>query len=388
MDNLLIQDSKILQNLETPKILAQENFEAIKFRACDYIDVLDWDNAVVFSDILEEKLKQVQVENKQDQLYRTILWFWVFKLKMFAFNNLSSSERINLLKEYLATMFSLGLDVKGYIQDALGVYGSLKPIQDDAQNLIIALTKSNERLGSNVEAFKNKNFLPTVANWLKEYQGVLGSEKVGSNNEAGAFHILKFLDNSPFVKFLSIPEKEVLRSILDLYNWLLSPVSYNHEKEKKSATPYMQSQQFELPKQVAEESQNQSLTKKPPLVPLPKNAPVINSMEDISSKTEIINTSQAEALLKKTHTVMPPSQAQSRMNIQDILKSRYEQEEGLHSAGLSIGGGAPQQPKAVQPQPPAPASKTEFTPGRQERQEAQADIDKKLEDLEKRMGIK
>ena len=118
MDNLLIQDSKILQNLETPKILAQENFEAIKFRACDYIDVLDWDNAVVFSDILEEKLKQVQVENKQDQLYRTILWFWVFKLKMFAFNNLSSSERINLLKEYFATMFSLGLDVKGYIQDA------------------------------------------------------------------------------------------------------------------------------------------------------------------------------------------------------------------------------------------------------------------------------
>lgn len=291
-----IKDVKSLKLLESSTFLELENFEAIKYRACDYIDGLDWDYAVEFSKVLEDRLRQVLPRTSQERKFLRVLWFWVVKLRLFAFNSLSSQDRSDFIKHYLLHALSEGLDVKTYINDALAVYGSEKAIQEDVDGLLFALHNSDENIGTS-EEFGSRNFKPTVENWLREYQAVM---RGGAQVEAGAFHIVKFLDSNQFVKLLNLQEREVLKELLDMYNWLLNPFMYARTNEEESkimrvnkgvlGNNYINKQTFTVPEQLQRQQvapRPAPAPKVPPAVPQPKIPPVKKvGMDEIMSGKE------------------------------------------------------------------------------------------------------
>ena len=113
-----------------------------------------------------------------------------------------------------------------YITKALDFYGSIRPLQKEAGSMVNAIKTSTEVFGSNIRAFQDLNFKPTLANWIKEYLSVLTVEGSVNRVAPSSFHIVKFLDSNAYVKLLTKNEKDALREILDLLNLLMEPISY------------------------------------------------------------------------------------------------------------------------------------------------------------------
>ncbi len=250
MDYNKIKNSEDLKNLNASSILDEENFEAIKYRACDYIDSLDWDGAVSFARTLEEKLERLQLDNSEEQIGLNVLRFWVLKLRLFSFSNLSVLEQKDLLKDHAAFIIQSGLDLNRVITRYFSFFASEKIIKEESKSLIFALNNNKENLGTQIDEFQKFNFRPTVGNWIREYQTVFKSS-ADMNMEPGAFHIVKFLDTNSYVKYLTSEEKDVLKELLELYNWLSSPIAYVEERQaaKKETTPYITQERFVIPEE-------------------------------------------------------------------------------------------------------------------------------------------
>ena len=242
MDFSSIKKQINLDELSAAEIFERENFEAIKYAAYNYIDSLDWDNAIQFSIKLERKLAGVSPGSREGVNFYNILVFWILRLRLFAFRSLPIQDRFDLMHNNTVKMLASGLDVKGYVSKALDFYGSQEALQKEIDGVVNALNTSAERLGANV---RDPNFKPTLANWIKEYRATLFAGGT-TRPEAGGFHIVKFIDSNPYVKTLDKKEVEILRQALDLLNLLTDPITYvlpeGHEKNQvKTAQglPYM-----------------------------------------------------------------------------------------------------------------------------------------------------
>ncbi len=283
MDYQKIKNSTNLKDLDPASIFELDNFESIKYYACDCIDSLDWDECLAIANILNSKLTQASVRSKEDQYTAYVLRFWVLKLKLFAFATLPESEKLSLIKDSVAEMYGYGLDVQGVINDYVGFFGSPEAIQKETKSFVQALSGSQKILASDLKRFQGINFKPTVANWIKEYQTVL-RPATGMKLEPGAFHIVKFMDSNQFAKMLSQEDQLILRELLDLYNWLLNPKIYSSNNRVGDSQSYTNTQRFTLPQELDEpEIPDEPIMKLPPVVPAPKNAPSVRPMGDVDT---------------------------------------------------------------------------------------------------------
>ena len=245
--------------------------------------------------------------------------------------------------------------MKGAIFKYIDFYQYDKIIKEDAKIYITALNSSSEFLGSNISQFQQNNFRPTVSNWLKEYQIVINTLNSG-NIQAGAFHIVKFMDTNKYIKYLKTDEQKNLRELLDLYNWLLNPIIYSDDEKIEQPSSYIQSQRFELPREISQPS----APKLPPVAPAPKNAPTLRPMGDMVD-ARIKNNE----LGIKEKTTFPKPQGV----LQSIPTNRRVNPLPEVRPGLSMSPPANyQMPKKEIPV-----------------ENVQEKIDKKLEDLEKRV---
>ncbi len=339
MDFRKIQSSEDLKNLEPSGIFEVSNFESIKYYSCDCIDNLEWDEAVSIARIIDDKLKQVNPKNTEEQFIFRALFFWSYKLKLFVFRNFSASDQNELIKKNIVKMLAFGLDVENYIANALNFYGSEKPIRESVSNIISSINNSSDILGSNFNAFNQADFKPVTSNWIKEYQVVLRVEKAGSNIEPGAFHILKFMDSNQYVRNLNANEKDTLKSLLDLYNWLLQPLIYVVDKE--SSSNYLSSQKNIIPDSVRPSLQT------PPVVAKPVAPPVVPKVKPV--------------------------------NLAEVMKNKDKIDLGSGS-GIRFGGQESNQSISQ--------SANQKNLQGEQKPKAQVDIEKKLEDLKKRKGSK
>ncbi len=72
--------------------------------------------------------------------------------------------------------------------------------------MLSSVSISASALGSNLGAFQQMGFKPTIANWLREYQVIIQSREA-IKTEPGAFHIVKFMDTNKYVRLLKPEER-------------------------------------------------------------------------------------------------------------------------------------------------------------------------------------
>lgn len=349
MDFSKIKNELKLEQISPADLFLPENFESVKYQAYNLIDYLDWDGALIFTNVLGKKLSQIAPENKQQARIHTVLSYWAMRLLLFVYSNLKMAEKKDLIRNHIVYILDLGLDIKRALINFLDIFDSVDIIKDETNQILFDLNNNQENLGD-PEKFSQLNFKPTVANWLIEYQIVVNS--FGMKLEPGAFHIVKFIDSNQHVKYLTPKEKDALRDLLDFYNWLLSPLVFVDSKKASNNILYSNSQQFELPKELRQEDK----VVNPPIIPAPKNQPTQRPMEEIAkisnSKLQI-SDQDARGLAKPL--VKP-------VNIEEILKKK-QAEENSTSSGLRMWNSNP---------PEMPKKPT-------------VDIDKKLEDLKKKV---
>lgn len=351
-NNNLISETKLNLSLEP------ENFENIKFLAYNFIDNKDYDGALNFGKWLDGELKIYKIENNNQLYYFRILEYWVLRLKLFGFSSLGTNETTDLLKKSAVKILINQLDLKRAIYSFLNYYGSDDLILDYSKDFSSALSVNQEILGISQEFITKLNFKPTVENWLKEYSTVLTNQLNGLKVSPGAFNILKFIDNSSYTKYLRDDEVEVLKDLLDLYNWLQNPIASTQEVRASQTFEYTNTQRLELPKEISEPVKNPPVV--PPVVPAPKIALNFKDTEE-----------------------------NAKVNVQDIVKKRVNTEVKNEGPGLYFGSNP-----AVSGQGTAGSGSKLTSPSLSlERRGMDAkvqgpDIDKKLQELDSRKKTK
>jgi hypothetical protein len=262
------QDLKqfVLTGSSADGLLTGDNFEAVKYQAYSLIDNLDFDGALKYANLLEKKITGYEPQNAN---HYNILWFWVNRLKLFAFSSLSINEQGDLLKNNVLKILQGDLDIKLVLYNFLIHFQSDDIILEYAKSFLSNMIKGQELLGADSDRFVRLNFNPTVENWCKEYISALNTEFRGAKIDPGAFNIVKFLDSNKYVKCLSKEEVKVLKDLLDLCNWLLSPLAGV---------------------QVVKNVPNL----KPPVVPVPRGAPLVRGMGEIRVKSEKLQVKSGE----------------------------------------------------------------------------------------------
>ena len=314
---------KNIQKFSSQQLIQAENFEAIKYSAYYYIESLDFDRALELASTLEQKLTGFRPANNQEKYYYDILYYWVYRLKVFAFGSLPLREQLDFLKTHIVDCLKFYLNLKSAMFKFIDLFETESVIRDYAKNFIASLNTSNGILGTNIAAFQQRAFKPTVSNWLREYQTVLSPTNL-EKSKPGTFHIVKFIDTSQYVKFLTTAEKDVLRDLLDLFNWLLDPIIYEDPSSQKSQLPIASQERFELPKSLQAQPQAKNVTST-----LPKVAPVAKAPVGLKPFALAPKNLQEGLGRGQGFPGVKP------VNIQDVLNKREALDK--EGAGLSLG---------------------------------------------------
>lgn len=280
-----INTSINIDDLDRLNLFELTNFESVKYLAFTFIENYDADSALKLSNKLWQLLSKIEVNGQQETYILSIYNFWVLRLSFFSFKRLKKAEKSQFIKEKTIELLKYGFDLKNQLSTYVEIFESVKICNDIKHDFFSSLNSSQEILGSNKQGFDRMDYKPTVENWIREYQTIL-KPSGAVELKPGTFHIVKFLDTNQYVKLLSSQEQQVLKELLNLYNWLIIPVvnvsqDFETISLQENSVPYMQSQRFELP-EVAVSDSNQ-IGPKPPVVPIPKNAPVVRPMGDVDT---------------------------------------------------------------------------------------------------------
>jgi|GEM_PF-3819123 len=353
-----IQTNTDINQLDPRSIFDEEVFEGIKYHAYIFIDNKDYDGAVAFANQLQKLLFGIRPSDSKEKSLYNILEYWVLRLKLFGFDNLDVKTQTDLLKNNIVKMLKNGLDVRSVLFDSIDRYQSSGIITDITKGYLNTLLNSSQGLGES-EEFKKKGFSATVSNWLRQYQESIN--KRGGETQPGRFDIINFMNISKLTQAINIEDKEVLKNLLDLYNWLLSPIVYVEDQKMAQGLSAVTKRKYQLP----ESLQPGAVTKPAPPLRQPPRPPVEVPPLPNDQSTQRSFSQNIEPA--KSPVVFPTRP----VNIQDILNKRG----GDNSPGLNMSSG-------IRP------SSIEAQVEKQRNAKAVVNIDVKLEELKKKAGEK
>lgn len=236
---------------------------------------------------------------------------------------------------------------------------------------------------------KNKEKLGdlTVGDWLQEYFNFSSP----STFRTDVVQVAEFLVKNQLVKKLSVDEKQSLSEILKLYVWLQKPElnskeinSYRQQLEEQEADRIQKliDAEIEASGVLLDSIYEEPPFKIPPIIPTPKNLPLQKPIQ------EIVKLAPSPEVMAKP--VVKP------VNIEEVPKKR-PMEEAFVAPGLKMWDSNPpemgkriKEENTTSPQPsPHPSSRADesarYGAGKERGKTPTVDIDKKLEDLEKRI---
>jgi hypothetical protein len=214
-----------------------------------------------------------------------------------------------------------------------------------------AMEKNQEFLGqTNIDlsvSGEEKKVTPAIKNWVTDYNSFAHADPI--SNKRSSFQQTNFLLHSSNIQKLNGGNKEILLKIIQFYDWLrYQKISTEDQGESKPTnnTPYLTSNKFDLPSETFQGRQPQKPW--PPKIPTPPK----------------ISPIQQNTLNQPIRPVSQPTP----VNIQDILKTKdHLADDYSRGSGLKFGENSDQGSEQKNP-------KTSI------------DIDKKLEELKKRLN--
>ena len=166
-----------------------------------------------------ELIVRLRLLKESKQQYPDLLAKYQPLINLLKFVSLAArkdSEIIRLFEQGLLAALRARIDVKDKIQSRLILYGYFEP--DDVQfvrNLIYALEHNEEVLGSQPLQIieENRKLVPNSGNWLKDYNAK-------SRGRSGSVGRAAYMSQSANVRRLMAQEQKVLLNILELYDFL------------------------------------------------------------------------------------------------------------------------------------------------------------------------
>ncbi len=332
-----------------------------------------WDNGnFVFGWYLD--LKQYLKTNRtgaSSELHEAVGYFGV---KMMSF--LKTEQVADLLQYFMltgVTHFHMLMELKVYIYRT-----DLIANQKVFAVFIDSLSHNEEIIGKENLFLEDKEVPPAVKNWIKDFY-TWAPKGLGSVN---TFQIVQYSKSAKSFNKLTSSEKELVLEILKIYVWLLNPnVSQTEIDEfldfKKSEELKKIEDEFNSYKKSIEEggttlleSDNNTFKEK---LELPTPRPTVKPKLEV---VEIPKVKSVEGDIKNNGTF-----ASDRSKMPGILKKTASN----FRPGLTIGGGQQISPSANQQVSQNTSPSPQPAPVKVEGGLQGPDIDKKLEELEKRV---
>ncbi|MBL8030488.1 MAG: hypothetical protein JNN11_04540 [Candidatus Doudnabacteria bacterium] len=213
--------NSIIDQIEPEKIFDSEIFTQIKYQAGALIENQEKDGAAEFARGLQGLLGNVEPRSSRQTELFNVLFFWLYRLKIFAFSSLTFQEQLDIFKHEVTQFLVLKFDLIETVGDSLKILSGSDYFEKRIKDYLLALIDSDSVLGK----FRDPKFNGSVKLWLQEYR----ENRAGKGSEMsdfGAFHILNFFNTNTHVKSLNAEEKEVLKSLFELFNWLNEPDLY------------------------------------------------------------------------------------------------------------------------------------------------------------------
>lgn len=395
--------SQFLTTFKLDNIFDNAQFTKIKSFSYDLIESGNKQDVVKFSRALESAIRASKPVTDEENTYLRVLMQWMFRLKLFGFSNLSEIERSQFFSRDVLHYVVLGLEPMDQIQDYFSLFNTEETIKEISKNYLRALQENTTQLGD-VGSFKQINFQPTVASWIKEYQAY----RIKQNNlNPDKFAVNSFMNNDPAVKLLEGEEKQFLIEMLAIFNYLLAakPVVFETRTSK-----YSLETRTSIPDEVYTGDADEEAELIPPvpmppvrqvdlpqvrnMVPVRNIAPVEPTPSIPVSPAPIAKAPVQSAIVKPVVPVnLPPIQpppvilGSRSANVHDLLK-RQQEKKGQETVNGGLGGGiknAPQATSAFVPSSPKPSPVT-AVPAKPVSPPV-INIDAKLEALKKRKSV-
>ncbi|MFA5991567.1 MAG: hypothetical protein WC794_04980 [Candidatus Doudnabacteria bacterium] len=302
-------------------------------------------------------------------LYRSL----IFRAKFVCLDLLSEEEISKLLGEHILEYFLLPIDhvdILSQLRKSFVRFIWPPDIEPFVKRMLDCLSKNQEVFGNkSLSIFDEKNGIsdgkPTVANWVKDYEsfqvalrpGTDMAEKGGGNT----FGRVSYLNKRVSQYGWSVSERDVILKVLELIDWLKTGWKEELEREATFSGEITPDYIKKTVEEIFANNQNSQThggtdsgiffvepIKEPPVVPAPKNQPIQKPIQ------EIVKLAPSPEVMAKPVVKL--------VNIEEVLKKKPI-EEDFAAPGLKMwNNNPPQMPK-----------------------KPTVDIDKKLEDLKKKV---
>ncbi len=374
IDPLLLLDLKAYQNVEDVVLSIVAGGSS--------------DEAVNFAMILADKLLAIEGNLPKELSTKYLRLLKI--LKLLSLRTLDEKQQEVFFKEQILDTFKTDIiDAKEWVEKIFISYFDGGDQNENLRALYLkSIEKNQEILGSdNIKLIINgeeKLVNPTIQNWLFDYNS---SSHVSKDlNRRGGYEQVNFVTGSLNARKLDKENRDLLLKIVQFYDWLkFDPLQYDfrlpgqtvsneeyiniespqslipddlivsveklRDNRKGNGNIERVKRSFEKEKFVSSELNQESYTEikaSPPIIPAPKNQPIQKPIQEI---VKIVPPPEILA-----NPVVRP------VNIEEMLKKKPVEVE-LASPGLKMWSGQP---------PEMPKKPT-------------VDIDKKLEDLKKKV---
>lgn len=133
------------------------------------------------------------------------------------FNSLSIAAALKLVGRTILAGYDIdGFSIKAAVQDYLDQYNYPPDEIQFSRSLLEVLMKHNEQIGQNPIEVSGQRVPPTIGAFLSDFNDTTQLSPL----ENDALSILQYINNSPNVKLLTIPNRTIIKDIIELYGYL------------------------------------------------------------------------------------------------------------------------------------------------------------------------
>lgn len=205
LDAESLTDERVLAKLF--QLSSDRQFDLESGKALEFYEEL--------SEILKNNLNKVQAKPLAYNQIAAILWILSWK----ALPSMPLKFSGNILSANLINSIKLGINVRESLERIIGPYEfQLGPDKESRRGWIYALERNQEKLGTKAVTLDTGTMQPTVENWLKSY-----NLNQPLTKGRAKFNQINFLNTSKDAAQLSKEDNQILKELIEIYDWLLFP---------------------------------------------------------------------------------------------------------------------------------------------------------------------
>ena len=351
--NFINEDN--FKNLDPAKLLEAKRYPEVEDMVVSVMAGQDPDYARDFALLLNSKLAKISAQLSQELLNKYLALLKALQLS--GLRAMEDGDKEVFFKEKILDVFQLGfVDVRAELETDFKAYFESPMIIEDWRKLFLsALEKNSQKLGAKpiqvLVAGADKMVPQTLQNWLSDYNS---NQHVDPKlQKRSGFDQVNYIDHSKNAAGLTKEERLVLQKVLQFYDWLrFDPLRYD----------------FSLPGQPKEEDEMVDVEKSEDIFS-PELVAALEKMRQQGGQAQPV------PYMNRQNFQLPQAAVRSQVSSPAVQRPAEKIQPVLPKTPPTI----PQKPAA------APTLMDIKTDIENKRRKAQEEIDRKLEELKRKV---